>query len=188
MNSGKKQPQTKEKNEIPIAICTPIGYTENEVVRCGRKTMKMEEAEEAIPLFGKYRHTLDSKGRLVVPAKLREELGECFYVTIGIGKCLSVYPEHSWSEIMERYNAMPLSRQAQLRYLMANVAECAPDKQGRFLIPQELRQIAGIDQEVTFVGQGAHAEVWDTATYNAEESKMLLSPEKLMAAMEELGF
>ena len=139
-------------------------------------------------MFGKFKHNLDAKGRLIVPAKLREELGARFYITIGLGKCLSVYPEASWMEIMNRFTSQPLSRQAQLRYIVANVAECEPDKQGRFLIPQELRGFAGIDQEVMFVGQGSHAELWNASTYAEEESKVLQSPEKLLAAMEELGF
>ena len=68
-----------------------------------------------------------------------------------------------------------------------NAAKCEPDKQGRFLIPAELRQYAGLQQEVTFIGQGGHAEIWDSEAYD-ELERQTLTPENLTAAMEELGF
>lgn len=138
-------------------------------------------------VYGKYKHSLDPKGRLFVPAKLRDELGEAFYVTLGLDHCLAVYPESCWDAIIDRYNAMPLSQSRKMRALLANVARCEPDKQGRFLLPAELRDYAGIGQEVTFIGQGNHAEIWDSASYEAFERETL-TPENLLAAMEELGF
>ena len=74
-----------------------------------------------------------------------------------------------------------------MRCLVANAAKCEPDKQGRFLIPAELRQYAGLKQEVTFIGQGGHAEIWDAEAYETLENEFL-TPENLAAAMEELGF
>lgn len=74
-----------------------------------------------------------------------------------------------------------------MRFLFANAAKCEPDKQGRFLIPAELRQYAGITQDVTFIGQGGHAEIWDSAAYDKLEQETL-TPENLTAVMEELGF
>lgn len=138
-------------------------------------------------MVGKYRHTVDPKGRLFVPAKLREELGESFYVTLGLEHCLSVYTEAGWQAIVDKYNALPLSQARKMRFLFANAAKCEPDKQGRFLIPADLRQYAGLSQEVMFIGQGSHAEIWDAAAYEALE-KETLTPENLAAAMEELGF
>jgi len=138
-------------------------------------------------VYGKYRHTVDPKGRLFVPSKLREELGESFYVTLGLDHCLTVYTEAGWQAILDRYNAMPLSQSRKIRFLFANAARCEPDKQGRFLLPQELRNYAGLSQEVTFIGQGNHAELWDSAAYDALERETL-TPENLAAAMEELGF
>ena len=117
-------------------------------------------------MFGKYKHAVDPKGRLFVPAKLREELGDAFYVTLGLDHCLSVYTEEGWQAI---------------------AAKCEPDKQGRFSLPAELRQYAGLGQDVTFIGQGGHAEIWDSAAYEALEQETL-TPENLAAAMEELGF
>ena len=138
-------------------------------------------------MFGKYKHTLDPKGRLFVPAKLREELGSAFYVARSLDPCLTVYTEEEWQRIVERSKAAPSSKARGLRTFFANVVRCEPDKQGRFLIPADLRQYAGLSQEVTFIGQGGHAEIWDSAAYEALEQETL-TPENLAAAMEELGF
>ena len=82
---------------------------------------------------------------------------------------------------------MVLIMARKMRFLFANAAKCEPDKQGRFLIPAELRQYAGLSSEVTFIGQGGHAEIWDSAAYD-ELEQQTLTPENLAAVMEELGF
>ena len=138
-------------------------------------------------MVGKYRHTVDPKGRLFVPAKLREELGDSFYVTLGLEHCLSVYTEAGWQAIVDKYNALPLSQARKMRFLFANAAKCEPDKQGRFLIPAELREYAGLRDEVTFLGQAGHAEIWDSAAYDALEAETL-TPEYMASVMEELDF
>ena len=138
-------------------------------------------------MVGKYRHNVDPKGRLFVPAKLREELGESFYVTLGLEHCLSVYTEAGWQAIVDKYNALPMSQARKMRSLFANAAKCEPDKQGRFLIPTELRDYAGLKDEVMFVGLAGHAEIWDSATYDALEAETL-TPEYMASVMEELVF
>ena len=138
-------------------------------------------------MYGKYRHSVDPKGRLFVPAKLRDELGEAFYVTLGLDKCLTVYTQASWDSFMEKYNAVPFYQLGTLRFLLANVVKCEPDKQGRFLLPPDLRAYANITQNVVFIGQGTHAEIWDAETYDQLE-QVQLSPENLLSAMKELGF
>lgn len=138
-------------------------------------------------MYGKYRHSVDPKGRLFVPAKLRDELGTSFYVTIGLDQCLSVYTEAGWQDILDRAQAMPMSQARKMRFLFANAAKCEPDKQGRFLIPTELRQYAGLSQEVLFIGQGAYGEIWDAAAYDREEAETL-SPEYMRKTLEEMGF
>lgn len=138
-------------------------------------------------MFGRYDHTVDDKGRIIVPAKLRAELGNSFYVTLGLDDCLSVYTEESWCEILAKFEALPISQSAKMRFLFANAAKCEPDKQGRFLIPGELKRYAGIKQNVTIIGQGKRAEIWDTATYTKLEEETL-TPENLRKAMEELNF
>ncbi|MBQ7872091.1 MAG: division/cell wall cluster transcriptional repressor MraZ [Oscillospiraceae bacterium] len=138
-------------------------------------------------MYGKYRHTLDAKGRLFVPSKLRDELGDYFYVAKAPDACLTVYPESEWQKLLARCNELPSSKARSMRYFFANVAKCEPDKQGRFLLPESLREYAGIDQEVMFLGQGTRAEIWSAERYEAEEAKYL-TPEALAAVMEELGF
>ena len=136
-------------------------------------------------MYGKYKHTVDPKGRLFVPSKLRDELGEAFYVTLGLDHCLSVYTETGWQAILDKYNALPISQARKMRFLFANAAKCEPDKQGRFLIPTELRQYAGIRQEVTFIGQGGHAEIWDSEAYDKLEQETL-TPEEIDDLVREL--
>ena len=138
-------------------------------------------------MFGKYRHNVDPKGRLFVPSKLRDELGASFYVTLGLDHCLSVYTEEGWQAIVDKYNALPISQARKMRFLFANAAKCEPDKQGRFLIPTTLRDYAGLKQEVTFIGQAGHAEIWDSEAYDRLEAETL-TPENLAAVMEELDF
>ena len=138
-------------------------------------------------MIGKYTAKLDDKNRLIVPAKLREELGDAFYITPSPDRCLTVYTESSWQKLLEQYDDLSRSKSRSLRVLLANAAKCEPDKQGRFMIPNDLRNFAHINQNVTFIGQGAHAEIWDTAKYDEMEAEML-TPENLLAAMEELGF
>ena len=138
-------------------------------------------------MLGKYTHNVDAKGRLFVPAKLREELGDTFYVMIGLENSLLVYPEPKWQRVSESFNSVRLSQSASLRYIYANVAKCEPDKQGRFVIPQILRDYAHLKDDVTFLGQGDHAEIWNAGEYAAKEAAFLSGPEKLAAALEELG-
>lgn len=138
-------------------------------------------------MFGRYDHAVDEKGRIFVPSKLKEELGETFYVTLGLDKCLSVYTQTGWDEILRKFNELPISRSTKMRFLFANAYRCEPDKQGRFLLPAELRKYADIHDSVTFIGQGSRAEIWDTAAYRALEEETL-TPEYLKSVMEELDF
>ena len=138
-------------------------------------------------MYGKYKHSVDAKGRLFVPAKLRDDLGDAFYVTIDPDHCLTVYTERSWQDIVEKFAQLPISRSRKMRFLFANAVRCEPDKQGRFLSPTELRDYAGIRQNVMFIGQGNRAEIWDADAYETLENEQL-TPENLAAAMEELGF
>ena len=136
-------------------------------------------------MYGKYQHTVDNKGRIFVPSKLREDLGETFFVMPGIENCLNVYTQAGWQVMQDKINEPPLAKRAGLRVLMGNICECTPDKQGRFLIPTELRDYAGLKQEVTFLGQGDHAEIWDAETYRKTEEEKL-SPEYMRSILEAL--
>ncbi len=138
-------------------------------------------------MFGKFTHNVDPKGRLFVPAKLREELGDVFYVMIGLENSLLVFPEAKWETVNENFNSVPLSDSGALRYMRANVARCEPDKQGRFVLPPILRKYANLTDDVTFLGQGDHAEIWDAEAYNAKEAAWLADSDNLATALKELG-
>ena len=138
-------------------------------------------------MFGKFTHNVDPKGRLFVPAKLREELGDVFYVMIGLENSLMVFPEAKWEKVNESFNSVPLSDSGALRYIRSNVARCEPDKQGRFVVPPILRSYAHLTGDVTFLGQGDHAEIWDAAAYEAKEAAFLGAPDNLASALKELG-
>ena len=138
-------------------------------------------------MFGKFTHNVDPKGRLFVPAKLREELGDVFYVMIGLENSLMVFPEAKWAQVNESFNSVPLSDSGALRYIRSNVARCEPDKQGRFVLPPILRKYANLTNDVTFLRQGDHAEIWDAEAYNAKEAAWLADSDNLATALKELG-
>lgn len=138
-------------------------------------------------MFGQYKHTMDAKGRLIVPSKLREELGESFYISKSPDACLTVYTREEWGRVLERFKALPMTAGRGLRYFMANVWQCEPDKQGRFLLPEKYRAFAEIQQDVIFLGLGDRAEIWAAEKYEAQEAEHL-TPEAIEQALKELGF
>ena len=139
-------------------------------------------------MTGEFRHTIDAKGRLFIPSRLREELGESFYVTKGLDNCLSIYPGPAWRAIEEKVAALPLSKSRNLqRTLFASAVRCEPDAQGRIVVPQKLRDYAYLNKEVAVIGVSSRAEVWDAARWDGIESNELTAKE-LAESMEELGF
>lgn len=141
-------------------------------------------------MIGKYPAKMDDKNRLFVPAKLRPELGETFYVTLGFNgghKCLTAYTTADWQTLGENYNRLPLAqRSGPTSLFFINAVECTPDKQFRFTVSQNLLEYAGIDREVIIVGRAGQAEIWDAAEYDAFERENL-TPEKLLASLEAIG-
>ncbi len=126
-------------------------------------------------MVGEFSHTLDAKGRMNFPAKLREELGASFIITKTIGSpCLRVYSQEAWNIMVERIKSKPSSKTADIeRFLFGGACTAEPDKQGRILLPQNLRSYAGLVAEVVVVGLGDRAEIWDKAAWdklNAEFS------------------
>ncbi len=137
---------------------------------------------------GEYQHTIDNKGRLFIPARLRDELGEVFYVTKGLDNCLSIYSLNSWKSIEERISGLPLSKSRNLqRTLFASASKCELDAQGRVLVPQKLRAYAGLSKDVTVIGVSNRAEIWDSQRWMQIEQDDLTS-ENLAESMDELGF
>ena len=113
--------------------------------------------------MGEYNHTIDAKGRLIVPSKFREQLGNEFVVTKGLDGCLFVYSNEEWQLIEERFREKPLtSKDARkfMRFFFAGATSCEVDKQGRILIPANLREYAGIDKDVVSVGVLSRVEIW----------------------------
>lgn len=108
-----------------------------------------------------------------MPAKLREELGESFYVTIGLKRSLMILPEDGWNAIEGKKRLMPMAQAQNLRFFFANAARCEPDKQGRILIPAELRAYANLTQDVVITGFGDKAEIWDAGIYDSMERTFL---------------
>ena len=136
---------------------------------------------------GTYRQTIDAKGRLNIPVKLRAELGERFYVTKGLDGCLMVYSESEWRTIEEKVRALPLAQSRNLqRMLFANAEQCAPDAQWRIVVPQTLREYASLDKDVTIIGVGNRAEFWNSAAWDAVDSSM--TSDDYAAAMDLMGF
>lgn len=141
-------------------------------------------------MIGKYAAKLDDKNRLFVPAKLRQELGGDFYVTLGVNcghRCLTVYTAADWQTLSENYNTLPISQKgAATSLIFMNAVECEPDKQFRFGLSQFLIGYAGIQKDVMIVGRAGQAEIWDMAEYEAFEAENL-TPEKLLASLEAIG-
>ena len=138
-------------------------------------------------MTGQYQHAMDNKGRVFIPAKLRDELGPVFYITLSMDRCLSAYSAENWDRLIEKVNAMPYTRQRKMRPLFAHAIRCELDGQGRALLPQNLREWAGIEKNVTVVGCNNHAELWDSESWQAV-FEAETSPENIAAVMEELEF
>ncbi len=143
-------------------------------------------AEEVMNMTGQYTHSIDAKGRLFIPAKLREELGGTFHVTVGQDHCLSVYSDESWNAILDKLKDMSFSKVKSLRAMFALAADCEPDAQGRILLPQKLRHHAQLEKEVVIIGMFDRAEIWNAQRW-AEIEEAALSDGSLEQAMEELG-
>ena len=138
-------------------------------------------------MTGAYQHTLDAKGRLFIPAKLRDELGSVFYVTLSMDKCLCAYSAESWQAFSDKVNAMPYVKQRKMRPLFAYAAKCELDSQGRILLPQNLRDFAELTKDVAIAGCNNHAEFWDAERW-AALGKIETTPDNIAAVMEELEF
>ncbi len=138
-------------------------------------------------LIGEYQHSLDSKGRVNFPAKLRESLGETFIITKGLDNCLFVYSMDEWKVLEDKIRALPMSKARDLqRFLFAGAVEVEADKQGRVIIPQNLRSYAGLEKDIMVIGASVRVEIWDTQRY--QQSCESLTSDSIAQAMDELGF
>ena len=113
--------------------------------------------------MGEYNHTIDAKGRLIVPSKFREALGDTFVVTKGLDGCLFVYDNEEWQAFEEKLRSLPITNKEArqfARFFLAGAAEVEVDKQGRILVPNILREFAQISKDVVLIGVGSRIEIW----------------------------
>jgi len=136
---------------------------------------------------GTYEHNIDPKGRLFIPAKLREELGTSFYLAMGVDACLAIYPQETWDRFTDKFASLPMSQSKAMRPLFANACKCDPDTQGRIVVPQKLRQYAGLTKETVIIGVNDRAEIWSAEAWKSQEAEEM-TPEKMSACMAALGF
>lgn len=147
-------------------------------------TMRRKGGKE---MYGEFEHTIDSKGRMNFPAKLRETLGDHFFISKTIGeKCLTVHTEQSWNSIRESLKGKPSKVALPIeRFLFGGACEAEPDKQGRIAIAAPLRAYAQLTGEVVVVGMDDRAEIWDKALWQEYNSR--ISDEDIAAFAEEIG-
>lgn len=133
---------------------------------------------------GKYNHTIDVKGRLIVPSKFRDLLGDEFVITKGADGCLTVYDNDGWKAFEETLQAMPMNRKdvrQVARFFLAGAADVEVDKQGRILIPADLRDYAGMEKEVVLIGMADKIEIWSKERWEeaSEEQNVADTLEKM---------
>ena len=127
-------------------------------------------------LIGEYEHSIDAKGRLIMPAKLREDIGEKFIITKGLDGCLFGFSQNEWTNFEEKLKTLPLTNKNArdfVRFFLSGATECEIDKQGRFLIASNLRQYAEMEKEVAIIGVGTRIEIWNKEKwkqYNSDEN------------------
>ena len=137
-------------------------------------------------LIGEYSHSLDVKGRLIMPAKLREDMGENFIITTGLDGCLFGFSMSEWQKFEDKLKTLPITNK-NARNFVTGATECELDKQGRFLIPGKLREVASLDKDVTIIGAGTRIEIWNKEKWEEHNSEENLSIAEIEKNMEELG-
>lgn len=139
--------------------------------------------------MGQYNHTVDAKGRLSIPSKFREQLGDEFVVTKGMDGCLFVYDNENWSELQKKLMSLPTltNKDARFlnRYFLSGAMQVEVDKQGRILLPPTLRTSAGLERDVVLAGVGDRIEIWDQNKWENLETDMDM--DEIAATMERLG-
>ena len=141
--------------------------------------------------MSQYNHTIDTKGRVIIPAKFREKLGDSFVVTKGLDGCLYGYAQEEWRSFEEKLGTLPItnkdSRQF-TRFFLAGAAECELDKQGRILIPSVLREFAGLEKDVVLVGVASKIEIWSKERWDEANGQYEDNMDDIARNLESLGF
>lgn len=138
---------------------------------------------------GSYEHTVDAKGRVIVPSKFREELGEKFIITFGLDGCLYMYPMNKWENFVNQlYNLQGGKKTRELqRYFLASAVESEIDKQGRTLIPNTLREKVNIEKNLMIVGMIDKIEIWNKSLWD-KNSEELGDIDEIAEQLAELNF
>mgnify|MGYP002617344470 FL=1 len=139
-------------------------------------------------LMGEYSHSLDTKGRLIMPAKLRQDIGDKFILTKGLDGCLFAFSQTEWNNFEEKLKSLPLSdKNARnfVRFFLSGATECEIDKQGRFLIPTNLRTAANLEKDAIIIGVGTRIEIWNKETW--EKCDEEISADEIAENMANLG-
>lgn len=141
-------------------------------------------------LIGEYEHSLDAKGRLIMPAKLRTDMGEKFIITKGLDGCLFVFSQIEWSNFESKLKELPLTNKNArdfVRFFLSGATECEIDKQGRFLLVNTLREYAEIIKEVIIIGVGTRLEIWNKDKWKKYNSNENISADTIAENMTMLG-
>lgn len=140
--------------------------------------------------MGEYEHTIDAKSRLIVPAKFREDLGQSFIITKGLDNCLFVYPMEEWKSLEKKMRALPFTRsdaRAFSRFFFAGANECEIDKQGRVLIPANLRKYARLEKDVVIIGVASRVEIWSKEVWESYNEHTGAEYEAIAEKLDELS-
>jgi len=140
--------------------------------------------------LGEFSHTLDEKGRLTIPAKFRDELAGGLVITRGIDRCLSVYPRQVWDGLAEQIAKLPLTQRNARnfgRLMFSGAADFIPDRQGRVLIPQGLRDYAELDSDAIVIGLYDRLEIWNPSSWTNVRAEVEEDPESIAEQLQELG-
>jgi MraZ protein len=140
--------------------------------------------------IGEYQHTLDPKNRVIMPSKFREKLGDSFVMTKGLDNCLFIYSSQEWSIVEEKLKSLPMTNKdarAFVRFFFAGACECELDKQGRIVMPTNLKDYAKIDKELVIIGVSTRIEIWSRDEWNKFNSDANISYEDVAERMSQLG-
>ncbi|NLD48982.1 MAG: division/cell wall cluster transcriptional repressor MraZ [Clostridiaceae bacterium] len=140
--------------------------------------------------YGEYQHSVDVKGRVIVPSKFRDGLGEKFIITKGLENCLFAYSSEEWANLEAKIKSLPFTDKdvrAFVRFFFAGASECEVDKQGRILVPQNLRDYAGLEKDVYIIGVSNRVEVWDKNKWENYFEDENMSTDKIAEKMSMLG-
>lgn len=143
-----------------------------------------------IMFIGEYQHTLDDKGRIIMPSKFRTGLGDEFVITKGLDSCLFVYPKNEWEVIENKLKELPLTNRdarAFVRFFFSGASESNLDKQGRVLIPGNLREHSSLDKDAIIIGVATRLEIWSKELWDDYNEDENLSYDSIAEKMAELG-